>query len=209
MTDEQHDRTGVADRDRWRRWRELLSGAEVVDALCALYDERGGAMYDESVSQTAHAVQTAMLAERDGASPALVVASLLHDLAHLLERDPADGAAQPDRDLRHEVVAARLLANWFGPEVTAPIRHHVAAKRYLCAIDPEYLRALSPASVHSLALQGGPMSPGEAGAFLGVDGAAEAVRLRRWDDSAKNPELATPAFADHRELLLSVVRIER
>lgn len=166
-------------------------------------------MYDESVSQTAHAVQTAMLAERDGASPALMVASLLHDLAHLLERDPADGAAQPDRDLRHEVVAARFLATWFGPEVTAPIRHHVAAKRYLCAIDPEYTRALSPASVHSLALQGGPMSPDEAGAFLSVDGAAEAVRLRRWDDLAKDPDLMAPAFADHRELLLSVVRVER
>ena len=181
----------------------------MVDALCALFDERGGAMYDESVSQSAHAVQTAMLANRDGASPALVVAALLHDLAHLLERDPADGVVHPDRDLRHEVVAARLLSNWFGPEVTEPIRHHVAAKRYLCAVDPGYTRTLSPASLHSLALQGGPMSPEETSAFLDVDGAADAVRLRRWDDAAKDPDKETPVFADHRALILSVVRSER
>jgi len=29
-------------------------------------------------------------------------------------------------------------AQWFGPEVTEPIRFHVAAKWYMCCIDPEY-----------------------------------------------------------------------
>ncbi len=208
MTVEQNDLADGDDRRRPRPWRELVSGAEVVDALCALFDERGDGLYDESVSQSVHAAQTAMLARREGASPELVVAALLHDLAHLLERDPADGAAHPDRDLRHEEVAARFLANWFGPEVTEPIRHHVAAKRYLCAVDPGYTDTLSPASVHSLGLQGGPMSPEETVAFLGVEGAADAVRLRRWDDLAKDPDLESPPFADHRSLILSVVRTE-
>lgn len=185
--------------------RGPVTPTEVADALCDLYARRGGAMYDEAVSQTVHGVQTASLAEQEHAPPALIAAALLHDLAHLLERDPADGDSHPDRDLRHEEVAAGVLTEWFGPEVTEPIRHHVAAKRYLCAVEPDYVLGLSPASVHSLALQGGPMSADEADAFLALDGAADAVRLRRWDDCAKDPDRVNLPFSHYRDLLISLV----
>jgi gamma-butyrobetaine dioxygenase len=191
------------------RWRELSTPDEIVDAICELYARRGDAMYDEAVSQSMHGVQSAWWGEQEGASPSLVAAALLHDLAHLLERDPADGDEHPDRDLRHEEVGARFLANWFGPEVTEPIRHHVAAKRFLCAVEPEYLATLSPASVHSLGLQGGPMSPDEAAAFLDLPGAAEAIRLRRWDDLAKDPERPTAPFSHYRDLLIDLVATGR
>lgn len=186
-----------------RPWRQLRHPTDVVDALCELYAERGDERYDEAVSQAVHGVQSALLAEEEGAAPALVVAALLHDVGHLLERGL--GAGGSDRDLHHEEVAARFLANWFGPDVTEPIRHHVAAKRFLCTVEPDYRSTLSPASAHSLALQGGIMSPDEVVAFLQVPGGPDAIRLRRWDDLAKNPDRPTPRFDRYRELLIDVV----
>ena len=69
-----------------------------------------------------------------------------------------DDLAEWTTDARHEEVGARWLARRFGPGISEPVRLHVPAKRYLCATDRQYLQRLSRASVHTLALQGGPMS---------------------------------------------------
>ena len=95
-------------------------------------------------------------------------------------------------DLRHEVRAAAYLKAHFADAVNVPIRHHVAAKRYLTAVDPAYARGLSPASMRSLAVQGGPFSREDAQAFLNQPFSGAAVQLRRWDDLAKVPDRATP-----------------
>lgn len=182
-------------------WTSLGSGDEVAEAICALYRERGHGLYDEAVSQTAHGVQAARLAATDGAGRHLVVAALLHDIGHLLEGDPEHNGAHLDRDLRHEQVAARFLANWFAPEVTEPIRHHVAAKRWLVSAEPAYGESLSPASRRSLVLQGGTMTDAEARAFLATPGASEAVRVRRWDDLAKDPSAPAGSVDDFRDLI--------
>jgi gamma-butyrobetaine dioxygenase len=87
--------------------------------------------------------------------------------------------------------------------VTEPGRLHVAAKRYLCAVEEPYLAGLSPASVQSLALQGGPMSDVEARAFERLPFATEAIRLRRWDDEAKIPGLEVPGLSHYRPHLES------
>jgi len=84
---------------------------------------------------------------------------------------------------------------WFGPEVTEPVRLHVAAKRYLCATEADYFAKLSRDSVLSLALQGGPMSPEEVAAFAALPHADAAVQLRRFDEQAKVKGLETPAVA--------------
>lgn len=190
--------------DDRRPWTELTDADEVADAIISLFDERGHEPYDEAVSQTVHGVQAALLAIAEGASDDLVVAALLHDIAHLFEPPPRDGD-HPQQDYRHESVAARFLANWFGTAVTEPIRHHVDAKRFLCAVDAEYFATLSPASVHSLSLQGGVMSPDEVDDFLTRPGSHDAVRLRRWDDRAKNPDLVVPQFSVFRSRLQSAV----
>jgi len=187
-------------------WRKLGSPDEVADAICALYRERGDALYDEAVSQTAHGIQAARLAAADGAPGTLQLVALLHDIGHLLERDPSEGDAHPERDLHHEMVAARFLANWFGAEVTEPIRHHVAAKRWLVAAEPGYLETLSAASVHSLTLQGGPMPDDEASRFLAMPGARDAVRVRRWDDLAKDPDAPAGDMVQFRDLLAAHCR---
>ena len=128
-----------------------------LDELAAVLADSGKCLYGgEAVSQLAHALQGAQAAEQDGASPALIVATLLHDLGHLVCEQGDDDIANGIND-HHEAVAVQVLRRLFGDEVLQPIALHVAAKRYLCASDPAYLAGLSPASRASLALQGGTM----------------------------------------------------
>lgn len=180
--------------------------SDVLDAILGLLAARGDSGYGgEAVSQREHALQAAHFARLAGGGPALVVAALLHDVGHLLHDLPDDA---PDRgvDDRHEDRAARWLARRFGPEVVEPVRLHVAAKRYLCAVEPGYHEALSVPSRVSLRLQGGPMSPDEAERFAAGPHAAAAVALRRCDDAAKVPGLAVAGIEEYVDAIERVAR---
>ena len=133
--------------------------------------------------------------------------ALLHDYGHLLTED--EGAALRGIDRLHEEAAAAHLAAWFPPEVTKPIRLHVAAKRYLCAVAPDYFAGLSSASVASLAVQGGPFSQQEALRFKAGPHAEAAIRLRIWDDTAKDPSVETPPLANFRDDVEAALRARR
>lgn len=151
----------------------------------------GGQRYgDNDVSQLQHALQCAALAQADGASAALITAALLHDIGHLVDAH-YEGAAEAGKDRKHEQIGRAYLARWFGPEVTEPVRLHVEAKRYLCAVDPDYFDGLSAASVRSLNLQGGTFDGPDASGFVNKPFARDAIRLRRWDDLAKDPKAET------------------
>jgi phosphonate degradation associated HDIG domain protein len=177
----------------------------IVDEICDLFATKGHAAYvGEPVSQLEHALQAAHHAEQASASDALVVAALLHDIGHLIHKLPED-AADHGVDTRHEQLGQAWLARYFGPEVTEPIRLHVPAKRYLCATDAEYLGQLSPASVQSLRLQGGPLSSGELHEFEQNPHYREAVALRRWDDLAKVPGMRVAGLDHYRARLASVL----
>jgi len=155
--------------------------------ISALLLRRGNAQYgDEAVSQLQHALQSAALAEQAQERPETIVAALLHDLGHLIvaERDGVD-EPDPSRDELHQFVVLPFLRGTFPEAVLAPIRLHVDAKRFLCATEAGYEASLSPASKASLALQGGAFSAEEAAQFIAQAHAAEAVRLRRYDDLAK------------------------
>jgi phosphonate degradation associated HDIG domain protein len=166
-----------------------------------LFAERGAAAYlGEAVSQAEHALQAAWAAEQAGAGSALVSAALLHDVGHLLHDLPEDCAGHGLDDC-HEALGARWLERHFGPEVAEPVHLHVAAKRFLCAAEPEYRAGLSEASLLSLKLQGGPFSAEEAARFRRGPFAAAAVALRRWDDAAKGAGLPTPPLAHFRPYL--------
>jgi gamma-butyrobetaine dioxygenase len=171
-----------------------------VDEIFALFEEHGKAAYfGEAVSQEEHALQAAHFAATDAAPESLVVAALVHDIGHLI--DAREDAAARGIDARHEDAGFAWLARFFAPAVTEPVRLHVAAKRYLCAVDAQYLRALSPASIKSLELQGGPFTPAEVREFERLPFGQDAVRLRHWDDLGKVPGLAVPALAAYREAL--------
>jgi phosphonate degradation associated HDIG domain protein len=176
----------------------------VTDDIMDLFAARGrGAYFGEPVSVLEHGLQAAQFAQQEGASSPLVVAALLHDIGHLIDEVPGD-IADWHTDAHHEDVGSAWLARRFDAQVTDPVRLHVAAKRYLCATSASYLAKLSPASVVTLGLQGGPMSPEEVGEFRREPCFREAVRLRLWDDRAKVAGLTTPALADYRALIESV-----
>lgn len=178
-----------------------MSGSALVDEIFRVFRERGTAEYlGEPVSLTEHMLQTAAAAEREGAPPRLVAAALLHDYGHFLHELPED-SAQHGVDTRHEDLGCVFLERHFGPEVAEPVRMHVAAKRYLCAVAPSYLARLSPASLQSLELQGGPYDEDEVAAFEARPFSADAVRLRRWDDVGKEAGLEVPALEHYRAVL--------
>ena len=161
------------------------------DSLFALLVTRGHGAYDERVSQLDHARQAATLAEADGAPDVLVVAALLHDIGHLLLGDDL-GTLAGEIDLEHEKVGARFLGRLFGAAVAGPVALHVIAKRYLVAVDTDYAGRLSDASVQSLKVQGGPLSPADVAHFAQLPHSGAALRLRQWDDRAKVPDASTP-----------------
>ncbi len=173
-----------------------------MNDLVALYASPAALrMYDEAVTELDHALQAAALAQADGAPDHLIAAALLHDVGHLVSDDNVTLDDDLTDDFHHERVGARYLARWFGPPVTAPVALHVAAKRYLCAVEPGYLDGLSPSSARSLALQGGPLSADEVGRFEQLPHHDDAVRVRRWDDQAKIAGLHVGVFSDHQRLL--------
>jgi gamma-butyrobetaine dioxygenase len=143
---------------------------ELIDGLAG--NPYGG----EAVDERTHALQCAWHALRDGADDDLVLAALLHDAGRAV--DP-----QLDHERSGEALGRRLL----GERVGWLIGSHAQAKRYLVAVEPGYAATLTPASVASLRVQGGPMTPAEAARFATHPWAADAVRLRRWDDLAKVP----------------------
>jgi phosphonate degradation associated HDIG domain protein len=179
----------------------------IVEEILALYETAGSADYlPDIVSHTEHALQTAARALHAGAPDTLVVAALLHDVGHLLPGLDEAALAASRVDARHEARGAVFLARYFPIAVTRPIAMHVAAKRYLCALDPAYVGQLSPSSVQSLALQGGPLDDDAVEAFERRPGFREALSLRRWDEAAKVPGRRVPGFAQYRPLLERCLR---
>jgi len=168
-----------------------------IDVIAELFAGPGARDYlGEAVTIGEHMRQAGALAEAAGAEAPLVAAALLHDVGHL----------RTEPDAGHGDAGARWLSQWFGAAVTEPVRLHVEAKRYLCAAEPGYFGRLSPESVRTQALQGGPMTAEQAAAFEARPYARDAVAVRRWDDQAKDPAVTPPGFAHFAPLLTSVLR---
>jgi [1-hydroxy-2-(trimethylamino)ethyl]phosphonate dioxygenase len=177
-----------------------------VDKIMDMFAKAGSAAYfGEAITQTEHALQTASLAAKSGATDELIVAALLHDIGHLLRGLPEDAATHGIDDT-HEAIGADWLESRFGRAVSDPVRLHVPAKRYLCAVDAAYQSSLSPASRLSLRLQGGPMSREQVEFFEQGRHFAAAVALRRWDDEAKIPGLPVPGLETYRDSLESALK---
>ncbi len=169
---------------------------EVVEDIYSLLENAGSKQYGrESVSQLEHARQCALLAEESGSGAQMIVAALLHDIGHLVDKRFHLGQ-EAAVDRHHEAIGAAFLQQSFAPIISESIRLHVPAKRYLCLLEADYFATLSPASVRSLELQGGIFTALEAENFIAQPFAEYAVTLRRWDDLAKVPDLRTPSL-DH------------
>lgn len=182
-----------------------LTRDNIVAFIGDIFERRGADSYlGEEVTMAEHMLQGALLAGEGGARDELVAAALLHDIGHYTNEFPDDALAQ-GIDNHHDEAGAAVLEPFFPAIVTDCVRHHVAAKRYLCATDPEYFARLSPASVHTLNLQGGPMTNQEVLEFRKNPNLDGIIQVRIWDDEGKEPGKRTPAFVHYAPLLQRVV----
>jgi phosphonate degradation associated HDIG domain protein len=185
-----------------------MTHAALFREILSLYDGQAQKRYGlADVNQREHALQCALAAEQAGEGPAMILAALLHDVGHMVhqlgENPAADGI-----DDKHEAIGAKWLKKRLPDSVWRPVALHVAAKRYLCGSEADYFARLAPDSVLSLKLQGGPMSAAEQTAFLAEPFAADAIRLRRYDETAKLAGAQTPDVAHYLALLDNLSALE-
>jgi phosphonate degradation associated HDIG domain protein len=159
----------------------------VVDEVFSLYEKFGDADYiGEPVSQLEHMSQAASLAEAEGYDDEVVLAAFFHDIGHLCADAEEAGSMDGMGNVDHERLGADyLLERGFSERVANLVQGHVIAKRYLTYKYPEYYNRLSDASKATLEFQGGVMTAAEAAEFELNQDAELIIRLRYWDDMAK------------------------
>ena len=173
---------------------ETLTADNIVEFIGGIFDRRGGEEYlGEDVTMAEHMLQGATIAEQNGQSDEIIVGALLHDIGHFTSEF---GTYHPDdtEDRHHEDAGAEVLEQFFPSVITDCVRFHVAAKRYLCATKPSYFDRLSAASVHTLELQGGPMSADEVAAFEKNPNLKEIIAVRYLDEAGKRAGMETPDY---------------
>ena len=183
-----------------------ITSQNVVDLIEDIFLRRGAESYlGERVTMAQHMLQTAQCAEEAGADSAQIVSALLHDIGHYKNEIPESSLAKGVNNF-HEEAGANFLEEYFPASVIEPVRQHVEAKRYLCAVRPEYFMRLSPASINTLNLQGGPMNEKEIEEFENNDYLDHCINLRYWDEKAKDPERKCASFSYYRSLIESLVK---
>ena len=185
--------------------KEQVTRENVVDYIIDLFHRMGDQSYlGEAISQAEHGLQCAVVADQFNSPDYLIGAALLHDIGHFLH-DHDEDCADHGIDSEHEVVGGRFLERFFPAELVEPVRMHVDAKRYLTAVEPDYFDMLSPASVVSLELQGGPMNDEEVARFRASPHLEDAITLRKCEEAGKNPGVHTPPIEHYRPLLAGLV----
>ena len=201
---------------------------EKVNLVFSLFDKFGSQDYiGEPVSQTEHMVQAAMQAEKDGQCDEVILASLLHDIGHLVIFDHQEEQHKTVNNnttnnnnnnqstittmgkvgvKNHEKVGADYLRKLDIPyPIPELVEGHVQAKRYLTCINPEYHECLSSASKKSLQFQGGPMTPMESIVFKKNPLFQTFLDMRRYDDAAKETNVKIKDLQYYREKLTKLL----
>lgn len=171
-----------------------LSKDNIVAFIADIFERSGGEEYlGEPVTMAEHMLQGATIAEENSMDEEIIVGALLHDIGHFTSEF---GTYHPDdtKDRHHEDAGAEVLAPFFPSVITDCVKYHVAAKRYLCATRPEYFKRLSPASAHTLELQGGPMTAQEVTAFQSNPNLEKIIQVRYLDEAGKRADMTTPDF---------------
>ncbi|SDL85806.1 phosphonate degradation operons associated HDIG domain protein [Catalinimonas alkaloidigena] len=173
----------------------------LIDKIFTLYELHGHDDYiGEPVSQLEHMAQAAQLAEREGFDEEVILAAFFHDIGHLCA---SSSAAQMDGYgvVSHEKIGADFLrAHGFSERVARLVEGHVQAKRYLTYKYPDYYNRLSEASQQTLRFQGGRMSPDEAEQFEVSPLFGVSLRMRHWDEEAKEEHLPVPDLKRYKKM---------
>ena len=173
----------------------------IIDQIISNYLNNKSLYIGEKVTMSEHMIQTAMLAEKNNSTSNLVCSSLLHDYGHFILENPDDLVAK-DKDGKHEDVGYQFLKKYFIKDVLGPIKYHVKAKRYLVR-EKNYYGMLSEASKISLKLQGGVMSNEEAEKFESNKFFEDSIKLRKFDEIAKESGLKIKSINEYKNLLTS------
>ena len=173
----------------------------IIDQIISNYLNNKSLYIGEKVTMSEHMIQTAMLAEKTNSTSSLVCSSLLHDYGHFVLENPGD-LVNKNKDGKHEDVGYKFLKKYFIRDVLGPIKYHVKAKRYL-ARDSKYYILLSEASKISLKLQGGIMSDEEAKKFESNEFFKNSIKLRKFDEIAKESGLKIKSINEYKNLLTS------
>ena len=182
-----------------------LTPQNITAFLGDIFERRGGEEYlGEPVTMAEHMLQGAHFAEKAGEPDVIVISALLHDIGHFTS-EFGTFSMDDTKDRLHEEAGAEVLEAYFPTLVTDCVRYHVAAKRYLCAVKPEYFKRLSEASIHSLNLQGGAMGDAEVEAFEELPNLAEIVKVRYYDEAGKRGDLETKPFSHYAPMVQRIV----
>lgn len=175
-----------------------------VDEIMALYELHGGEDYiGEPVSQIEHMCQAAQLAAAEGFEKEVVLAAFFHDIGHLCEHITETQQMDGYGVIDHEKLGAEyLLQQGFSQEIASLVASHVNAKRYLTFRFPDYYENLSPASRETLVFQGGRMEEAEARAFEKDPLFSLYIRLRQWDEKAKQEHIPLPVLDTYRAMMI-------
>jgi len=160
---------------------------QVIAEVFALYQQHGNTEYiGEPVSQIEHMSQSAQLALAEDFDDEVVLAAFFHDIGHLCGSDSEAEHMGGYGVMSHERVGADYLRQCgFSERVATLVEYHVQAKRYLTLTKPGYYDQLSEASRRTLEYQGGVMSVEEAQAFEQDPLCSISLRMRQWDEWAK------------------------
>ena len=183
----------------------VLNQDNIVEFIGSIFDRRGSEEYlGEPVTMGEHMLQGATIAESEGQPEEIIVGALLHDIGHFTG-EFGTFMMNDTEDRHHEDAGAVLLEKFFPTVITDCCRYHVAAKRYLCATQPEYFGHLSEASIHSLNLQGGPMTQDEVTEFEKNPNLREIIAVRYLDEAGKQAGMKTPDFWHFAPLVQKLV----
>ena len=171
-----------------------LDRTNIVAFIGDIFERCGDEEYlGEPVTMEQHMLQGATIAEKNGLPEDIIVGALLHDIGHFTS-EFGTFSMDDTEDRYHEEAGAAVLSRFFPSVIVDCVRYHVAAKRYLCATRPEYFSRLSEASIHSLNLQGGPMSKEEVAEFENNPNLEKIIQVRYLDEAGKDPDMETPDF---------------
>ena len=171
----------------------------VIEKIIDKFQNNKSLYIGEKVTIAEHMIQSAMMAEKTKSKDTLICSCLLHDYGHFILEDP-DELVREKKDGKHEDVGYEYLKKYFKEEIVEPIKNHVLAKRYL-ARNQKYFNLLSPASITSLKLQGGLMSDDEAQTFEKNKYFKDSIKLRRFDEAAKNEGVKIKDIIEYKSLL--------
>ncbi|WP_447738181.1 phosphonate degradation HD-domain oxygenase [Pseudomonas laurentiana] len=178
--------------------------AEIIDSTFALYHRHGSDDYiGEAITQLEHMSQAAQLAMAEGYDDEVVLAAFFHDIGHLCGGDASMGGYGV---VSHERIGAEYLRRCgFGERMARLVQYHVEAKRYLTLRQPGYYQRLSEASRRTLEYQGDVMSEAEADAFE-LDPLFEvSLRMREWDERAKEVGVPVVDLAVLKDKALALI----